>query len=66
MADPQAVDDVPAIDSLEEDARLTSQWVPERSLNNMVFDIVDAAGTEGVSTKVVATSGKLPAVLIMW
>ena len=66
VADPQAVDEEPAIDSLEEDARLTSQWIPERPLNNMIFDIVDAAGTEGVSTKVVATSVKLPAILIVW
>jgi len=53
--DPRADNDAPIMRGLVEDERLISQWEPTRHLFNMISDIVNAAGTEGVSTKVVST-----------
>ena len=50
---PYAASDGSVNQDLEEDARLVPEWTPLRHFNNMIFDIVDAAGTEGVSTKVI-------------
>lgn len=56
LVDHQAEKDEPVGQELEEDGRLVSQWTPVRHSNNMIFDIVDATGTEGISTKVRARS----------
>lgn len=52
--------DAPVMRGLVEEDRLVSQWEPTRHLFNLIFDIVNAAGTEGVSTKVVSTPYKFP------
>lgn len=52
--------EAPIMRGLVEEDRLISQWKPTRHLFNLIFDIVDAAGTEGVSTKVVSNPYKAP------
>lgn len=51
--------EAPLMRGLMEEDRLISQWEPTRHLFNLIFDIVNAAGTEGVSTKVVTTPYKV-------
>jgi len=50
----------PVMRSLVEEDRLISQWEPTRHLFNLIFDIVNAAGTAGVSTKVLSNPHKDP------
>lgn len=44
--------DEPDLDNSQEDGRVVPRWVPERHLHNIIFDVIDAAGTEGISLKV--------------
>lgn len=37
---------------VEESSRIIPSWVPDRSLENIVYDAVDAAGMDGVSSMV--------------
>jgi len=43
-------------DLVEESSRIIPSWVPERSLENIIYDAVDAAGVDGVSSMVSAFS----------
>ncbi|KAF8450108.1 hypothetical protein BGX38DRAFT_1269609 [Terfezia claveryi] len=37
-------------DLVEESSRIIPSWVPDRSLENIIYDAVDAAGVDGVSS----------------
>lgn len=39
-------------DLLEESSRILPSWVADRSLENVIYDAVDAAGIDGVSSMV--------------
>ena len=43
-------------DLVEESSRIIPSWMPERSLENIIYDAVDAAGVDGVSSIVSAFS----------
>ncbi len=40
------------VKDLQEASRVLPQWTPNRPLSNQLFDLVEAAGTEGISTMV--------------
>lgn len=39
-------------DLVEESSRIIPSWVPDRSLENVIYDAVDASGMDGVSSMV--------------
>lgn len=42
----------PPIQQLEEGARMAPQWRSEQDVNHLLFNIVNASGIQGISTKV--------------
>ncbi|KAI9695725.1 MAG: RNA polymerase III transcription initiation factor complex subunit [Candelina mexicana] len=44
------------VKDLQETSRVLPQWTPDRPMSNQLFDLVDAAGTEGISTMALKAS----------
>ncbi|KAK2797246.1 hypothetical protein FQN51_008769 [Onygenales sp. PD_10] len=41
----------PEVEYLEQVGRIVPQWTPDRPLSNMIFDIIDKAGREGMTNR---------------
>lgn len=52
---------------VEESARIVPKWVPDRTMENVIFEAVDSAGMEGISSMVCVFKPQLsPKWVFIW